>query len=111
MCTSGSESSEYGTCKTVKAKFRPWLQVKVLENLCVVPSVRGIVNDSAVLQVSSAPIHPGVELRENLESISDRCHLFEVAFAWELTQNQIPSICPCFASWAEDSQDWILALA
>ena len=29
--------------------------------------------------------HPGVELRANLESISHRCHLFEVAFVWELT--------------------------
>ena len=27
--------------------------------------------------------HPGFELRANL--ISHRCHLFEVAFVWELT--------------------------
>jgi hypothetical protein len=26
--------------------------------------------------------HPGVELRANLESISHRCHFFEVAFVW-----------------------------
>jgi hypothetical protein len=31
--------------------------------------------------------HPGVELRANiLELISHRFHLFEVAFAWELTK-------------------------
>ena len=35
------------------------------------------------------PSHPGVELRANLKSISHRCHLFEVAFAWELTNETI----------------------
>ena len=30
--------------------------------------------------------HPEVELRANLESISHRCHLEEVAFVWELTK-------------------------
>jgi len=30
-------------------------------------------------------LHSGVELRANLESISHRCYLFEVAFARELT--------------------------
>ena len=39
---------------------------------------------------SSTPLsclsnHPGVKLRANLKSISHRCHLFEVAFVWELT--------------------------
>ena len=34
-------------------------------------------------------IHPGVELRANLKSISHRCHLFEVAFVWELTKETI----------------------
>jgi len=33
--------------------------------------------------------HPGVELRANLMSISHRCHLFEVAFVWELTKETI----------------------
>ena len=33
--------------------------------------------------------HPGVELRENLESISHRYHLFEVAFVWKLTKETI----------------------
>jgi len=33
--------------------------------------------------------HPGVELRANLKSISHRCHLFEVAFVWELTKESI----------------------
>ena len=33
--------------------------------------------------------NPGVKLRANLKSISDRCHLFEVAFALELTQGTI----------------------
>jgi len=33
--------------------------------------------------------HPGVELRANLKSISHRCHLFEVAFAWGLTKETI----------------------
>ena len=30
-----------------------------------------------------------VELRANLNSISHRCHLFEAAFVWELTQETI----------------------
>ena len=34
-------------------------------------------------------IHPGVELRANLKSISHGCHLFEVAFAWALTTETI----------------------
>ena len=33
--------------------------------------------------------HPGVELRANLKSISNRCHLFEVAFVWEMTHETI----------------------
>jgi len=33
--------------------------------------------------------HPGVKLRANLKSISHRCHLFEVAFVWELTKETI----------------------
>jgi len=33
--------------------------------------------------------HPGVEWRANFKSISHRCHLFEVAFAWELTEETI----------------------
>ena len=35
------------------------------------------------------PLHPGVELRANLKSISHRCYLFEVAFVWELTRETI----------------------
>ena len=38
---------------------------------------------------SRHPPHPGVELRANLKSISHRCHLFEVAFVWELTTETI----------------------
>ena len=34
--------------------------------------------------------HRGVELKANLKSISHRCHLFEVAFEWELTQENHP---------------------
>ena len=33
--------------------------------------------------------HPAVGLRANLESISYRCRLFEVAFVWELTKETI----------------------
>ena len=33
--------------------------------------------------------HPGVELRANLKSIAPKCHLFEVAFVWELPQETI----------------------
>ena len=35
------------------------------------------------------PLHPGVELRANRKSISHRCHLFEVAFVWQLTKETI----------------------
>ena len=38
-------------------------------------------------QVFATP--PGVELKANLESISHRCFLFEVAFVWELTKETI----------------------
>ena len=34
-------------------------------------------------------LHPGVELRADLKSMSHRCHLFEVAFVWELTKEAI----------------------
>jgi hypothetical protein len=34
-------------------------------------------------------LHPGVELRADLESIFHRCHLLEVAFIWELTKGTI----------------------
>jgi hypothetical protein len=34
-------------------------------------------------------IHPGFQLRANLKSISHRCHFFEVAFVWELTEETI----------------------
>ena len=34
-------------------------------------------------------LHPGVELRTNLKSISHRCHIFEMAFVWELTKDTI----------------------
>jgi len=37
-------------------------------------------------QVSS---RPEIELRANLKSTSHRCHLFEVAFLWELTEKTI----------------------
>jgi len=36
--------------------------------------------------IQNSTPHPEVELRANLNSISHRCHLFEVAFVWELTQ-------------------------
>ena len=38
---------------------------------------------------SGVGIHPGVELRANLKSISHRCYLFEVAFVWDLTKETI----------------------
>ena len=44
---------------------------------------------SGVLEECRWTTHPGVELRANLKSISHRCHLFEVAFVWELTKETI----------------------
>ena len=39
------------------------------------------------LQVSPKSLYlAGVGLRANIESISHRCHIFEVAFVWELTE-------------------------
>ena len=40
-------------------------------------------------RASTRSLHPGVELRANRKSISHRCHLFEVAFVWELTKETI----------------------
>ena len=39
--------------------------------------------------VEKNTVHPGVELRANLKSTPHRCHLFEVAFVWELTKETI----------------------
>ena len=51
---------------------------------------------SAALVLKLAPgHHPGVELRENFKSISHRCHLFEVAFVWELTKETICLLLGC----------------
>ena len=46
--------------------------------------------------------HPGVESRANLKSVSHRCHLFEVAFVWELTKDAIdlPLCCLQGGLWA-----------
>ena len=46
--------------------------------------------------------HPGVELRANLKSMSHRCHLFEVAFLWELTQETIHLPLGCLQGGAAD---------
>jgi len=50
--------------------------------------------------------HRGVELRANLKPISHRCHLFEVAFVWELTKENpfAPGLPPgrqCFYEMAD----------
>ena len=46
------------------------------------------------------PNHHGVELRANLQSISHKCHLEEVAFVWEWTKetNDLPLGCLAGAS-------------
>jgi hypothetical protein len=58
-------------------RFKTWL-----EDVC---EIRGQVL-----------LHLGVEFRANHKSISHRCHLFEVASVWELTQETIylPLGCP-----------------
>ena len=43
------------------------------------------LNGDSSLFVRDDEVHPGVELRANLKSISHKCHLFEVAFVSELT--------------------------
>ena len=52
--------------------------------------------------------HPGVELGANLKSISHRCHLFEVAFVWELTKEtfHLPLGClqGCACAFARTAQ-------
>ena len=51
-------------------------------------------------------IHPGVELRANLKSISQRCHLFEVAFVWELTKETIHLPLGCLqGGWSHQCGD------
>ena len=42
-----------------------------------------------------------VELKANLKSISHRCHLFEVAFVWELTQETIDLPLGCLQGGCE----------
>ena len=64
-------SSEYGAYTTVKAIFQAWLPGGSPPN---------------VLSCSLFARQPGVEFRENVESMSQRYYLFEVAFVWELTK-------------------------
>ena len=40
--------------------------------------------------------HPGVKLRATLKSISHRCHLFEVAFVWQLIKETMHLPVGCF---------------
>jgi len=47
---------------------------------------------SATVNVS----HPAVEFRANPNSIFHRCHLVEVAFAWELTEETTYLPLGCF---------------
>ena len=63
--------------------------------------------------------HPGFELRANLSSISHKCHLFEVAFVWELTKETIHLPLGClqggeplimFSRLSPGGQDQILVL-
>ena len=49
----------------------------------------GITDALNEAKVPNPTPHPRVELRANLNSISYRCHLFEVAFVWELTKESI----------------------
>ena len=52
--------------------------------------------------------HPGVELRANLDPISHRCHLFEVAFVWEFTKETIHWPLGCLQGGEERSRASIL---
>ena len=61
-----------------------------------VPCLPAIVKPSTL----NAP-YPGVESGANLKAISHTCHLFEVVFVWELTQEIIPWV--AFRAVAHDS--------
>ena len=45
---------------------------------------------------SRVDVYPGVELRANLKSIPHICHLFDMAFEWELTEEIIHLPLGCF---------------
>jgi len=45
-------------------------------------------------------IHPGGNPGANLKSISHKCHLFEVAFVWELTKETIHASRAVESCWA-----------
>ena len=47
------------------------------------------------------PSHPGAELRANLKPISHECHLFDVAFVWELTKETIDLPLGCLQGGSE----------
>ena len=66
-------------------RFRPFSDIRGPFSDAREPAsdIRGPVSTSI-----DAP-HPGEEMRANLKSISHRCHLFEVAFVWELTKETI----------------------
>jgi len=56
-------------------------------------------------QGGTACSRPGVELRANLKSISHRCHLFEVAFVWELTKETIDLPLGCLQGGSEEEPE------
>jgi hypothetical protein len=49
------------------------------------------------------PPQPGVELRAKLQPISHRCHLYEVAFVYELTEETIHLPLSCLQGGLDSS--------
>jgi len=52
------------------------------------------------------PPYPGVELRANLKSISNRCPISEVAFVWELTKETIHLPLGCLQGGHRNRCSW-----
>ena len=78
-------ASEYGTCKTVRARCWPRFSGKSPQNV-----VRCSFLDGAEASDGAAsPNHPGGNPGANLKSISNRCHPILVAFVWELNKETI----------------------
>ena len=55
-------------------------------------------------------LHPGVELRANIKSISHRCHLFEMEFVWELTHETIHLLLGCLQCGSRGCRSFLRAL-
>ena len=86
-----------GTNPSNLVRHRAWSRLQTAETKCIGSMRR---HQTPLHNASS---HPGVEHRSKLNVFSHRCHLVEMAFVWELTEETIHVPMGClqggFGSW------------